>query len=174
MIANTPKMLVPVLMLPVISDIDVILIYAEDKPDDINFLSPHSPTQYYGSSSVSKLKFWDSIFSTSILSTILQIPRALTHFMYDDAQRCNTPDECPAFSQAMAHLRPTLQYLWLGWVRVLQFPGSSRVGEERKTIGGLRDWPVFRTIKCPLTVLVGTPAPVTPRLVDVLPVVIRS
>lgn len=170
----TPKMLVALMMLPAISAMDVCLECIQEDPDDFGSLNLDSTTQYHGSSSVTRLQFQDSNFSASLLSTVLQFPRALTHFTYEDFHPYNPLFEITTFSQAIAHLRPTLQYLCLGWIRVLQSPHPSVHGEDRKTIGCLRDWPVLRTIKCPLTALVGKPAPVTPRLVDVLPVVIKA
>lgn len=168
----TPKMVVALLMFPSISDIDVHLEHIPTNNDDRTTFDRLSSPQYHGTSSVTKLRFQDSNFSTSLLNTILQIPRSLTHFTYEDNHPHNGAFERITFSRALAHLRPTLQYLCLGWIRVLQHGDTAHDGEERNTIGCLRDWPVLRTIRCPLTVLLGAPGPLTPRLVDVLPVVI--
>lgn len=170
----TPKMVVALLTFPSISGVDVHLEYIPDDSEDRATFDRLSSPQYHGISSVTKLRFQDSNFSTSLLNTILQVPRALTHFTYEDNHPHNIEFERITFSQALAHLRPTLQYLCLGWIRVLGRGDTAHDGEERKTIGCLRDWPVLRTIRCPLTVLLGTPGPLTPRLVDVLPVVITE
>lgn len=170
----TPKMVIALLALPSISDVDVHFEYIPDGTEDRAAFNHLSSPQYHGISSVTKLRFQDSNFSTSLLNTILQVPRALTHFTYEDNHPHAGAFERITFSRALAHLRPTLQYLCLGWIRVLQHGDIAHDGEERNTIGCLRDWPVLRTILCPLTVLLGSPGPLTPRLVDVLPVVIAE
>lgn len=168
----TPKMVFALLTLPSIADVDVHLEYIPGDGEDLASFDLLSSPQYHGISSVTRLHFQDSNFSTSLLNTILQVPRALTHFTYEDDRPHGAQFEHGTFSKALAHLRPALQYLCLGWIRVFQHSDTTNDGEERNTIGCLRDWPVLRTIICPLTVLVGRPGPATPRLVDVLPLVI--
>lgn len=172
--AITPTMLLALMLLPSISDIDVHMESTPGDDHEIETFDRHSSPRYQRTSTVTKLRFQDSNFSTALLNTILQLPRALTHFTYEDGHPYNVEFESTTFSQALAHLRPTLQYLSLGWIRVLQAAHSADGGEERKTIGCLRWWPVLRTVKCPLTALAGKPAGVTPRLVDVLPVVVAE
>lgn len=172
--AITPTMLLALMMLPSISDIDVHMESTPGDDHETETFDRHSSPRHHRTSTVTKLRFQDSNFSTALLNTILQLPRALTHFTYEDGHPHNVEFESTTFSQALAHLRPTLQYLSLGWIRVLQAAHSADGGEERKTIGCLRWWPVLRTVKCPLTALVGKPVAMTPRLVDVLPVVVAE
>lgn len=77
------------------------------------------------------------------------------------------------FRKALSASRNTLQYL-----RVDLLTMSTRepdVTNERKSIGSLYDWPVLRTIWCPMDLLLGErPETQTPRLVDVLPTVIED
>lgn len=48
-------------------------------------------------------------------------------------------------------------------------------GVEEQTLGSLHDWPVLRSVQCPLGALLGKrPKVAAARLVDVLPAVIRD
>lgn len=105
----------------------------------------------------------------STLQHILRMPRALTHFSYqDDTQYGYQPDSTP-FRVAIRVLRPTLKSLFIGGVRAL------RLGEPgEQTIGSLSDWPGLTTVRCTMTGLVGLRATATARLVDLLPMGIRE
>lgn len=169
----TPTMVLALMRLPSIRKIitDMEPAYHTNDPGTVDKLI--SPPEYRGSSSVTTLSFQYGNFHTSLLSTILQVPRALTHFSYADH------DDCPAFDltmfrEALIHLRPTLQYLYLGWIRALEIGESGEDDEKPHTIGSLRDWPALRTVHCGLVALVGKPAVATSRLADVVPAVIRE
>lgn len=106
--------------------------------------------------------------TTSMLTNILQLPRALTHFSYwDDPQYPYVSDTKPLWL-ALSVLRPTLQSLTLRGVHALQLGNP---GEQ--TIGVLHDWPALTEVECSLPALVGSRATSTSRLVDVLPMGIK-
>lgn len=178
--ATTHTMLLALLRLPHIRKLSLNMESAEDYTDDHHDADTNdnhdvdnliSPADNRKMSSVTNLRFVYGNLSTAMLNRILQQPRALTHFTYMDSDDFALV-ETTTFQTALSHLRPTLQYLHLEWIRALETPEREDDVEPR-TIGSLRDWPVLRTLRCSLTALVGKPAVAKSRLVDVVPAVIR-
>lgn len=172
----TPTMLLALMRLPCIRKITTGMQPAYHYTHDSNDLAKlTSSAEYRGKSTVQKLSFQYGGFCASLLGNILQVPRALTHFSYEDAIGLDTL-QTAAFRSALRHLRPTLQYLKLGWVNALEGLPSDEDrhedDEESYTIGSLRDWPVLRSVECGLLALVGRAPVATCRLVDVVPRVI--
>lgn len=102
------------------------------------------------------------------LAGILTIPRALTRFSYIEPVNSYQQFDCPAFGRAILPLREMLQYLS---VFIDNWPGVRyRSGQREQTIGSLREWPVLKSVRCPVGLLLGVDkeAPVC-TLVDVLP-----
>lgn len=170
----TPTMLHALLRLPSIREIDVHMeSHMHRTEDPVEALI--SSVECRGMSSVTNLHLNNCKFKTSLLSGILQQPRALTHFSYHECNHRIAGFDITTFREALSHLRPTLQYLCLGSIQALEIRrGGNNNDGERYTIGSLRDWPVLRTVKCLLTTLLGRPAVATARLVDVVPAVIRE
>lgn len=170
---TTHKMLLALLRLPCLRELCLNMESAEDDTNDHQDIDTlMSSAEYRRMSTITDLRFIYGNVTNSMLSNILQLPRALTHLTYMDSDDFSVP-ETTTFQAALHHLRPTLQYLHLGWIRTLETPEDEEDDGEPHTIGSLREWPVLRTLRCSLTALVGKQAVATSRLVDVVPAVIR-
>lgn len=163
-IDTPPQSLLTMLNLP---SIRKIYFYSNLYADQLDLISDAC----IGKSTVTDLHLEHRSMSTLALTRVLSMPRALAHFTYMD--RGGNIMDYGEFRKALAASRNTLQYL-----RVDLLTMSTRepdVKNERKSIGSLYDWPVLRTIWCPMDLLLGErPETQTPRLVDVLPTVIED
>lgn len=171
---TSPTLLVALLRLPSLRNIDVFMETAEDDTEtDAELTALLKSATFRGKSPVTKLGIEYSNLSISHLNWILQVPTALTHFSYadDDLRRTRDDPETTSLGTALRHLRPTLQFLHLGYIRVPE-PGEGDT--ELYNLGSFRDWPVLRTVKCGLEVLLGRPVQATARLVDLVPAVIQD
>lgn len=111
--------------------------------------------------------------SSVSLARVLEMPFALTHFIYFEEGGNYHSFDCAVMRKGLETSRLTLQRLRLS------IPDSlgSRINEEDSppTIGSLSDWPVLRSIRCPLSVFVAKwPTETVVRLVDVLPRVLTK
>lgn len=165
----TPPMLLAMMRFPSVRKVMVDLEAPEDFVHDIPGALA-SIIAFAGQSRVTHLSlhFGGNICS-SALQHLLHMPRALTHFSYqDDWQNVYQPDPTP-FRVALRVLRDTLVSLSIGGVRAL------RLGEPaEQTIGDFSDWPLLTKLTCTMTGLVGTRATATARVVDMLPLGIRE
>lgn len=171
---TSPTLLVALLRLPKLRDIDVFMETAEDDSDTDDALTALLKSATIpGKSPVTKLEIEYSNLSISHLNWILQVPTALTHFSYadDDLRRTRDGPETTSLRTALRHLRPTLQFLQLGYIRVPE-PGEGDI--NLYNLGSFRDWPVLRTFRCQLETLLGRPVQATARLVDLVPAVIQD
>lgn len=166
----TPKSLIALLKMPSIRTIRVRVL------DDMSILSPAA---YSDSSSVTKLDFLHGTVNTLALSRVLMMPRALTHFTFTDCLGDPGTFDCAVFARGLRASRPTLQYLRLSVADSYDGIAEKAPNAPQNTIGSLYDWPVLRSIWCPVGVLLGkSPSrrgrPVTLRLAEVLPAVLTD
>lgn len=130
------------------------------------------PGNFIGTSGVTDLRLSYGCMSAVEFETVLRIPRALTHFSYNNFPSTLMNIQklgwllqrvCRATLQVLALTMRPSYITFLGYYR-LNFP-----------IQSLRDWPVLRSVRSSLTVLLGPgPAQSVVHLIDVLPVVIRE
>lgn len=117
-------------------------------------------------SGVTHLRFPSASMPVSVLSPVLLVPIALTHFSYSGIADRNFT--LPSFMAALAPLRVSLQSLHLHFSKVEEF-------QLPYPEGSLRDWPMLQTLSCPLLPLLGKgKLNGSPRLMDVLPVSLRE
>lgn len=160
-------MLLALMRFPLLREVIVDLEFVEFGTHDESVVD--SITAFARQSSITHLSMHFGNISTSMLQHFLQVPRALTHFSYnDDGLRYYLHDTTPLRS-ALRTLSPTLQSLSLDCLLALQL---GKPGEQ--TVGSLHDWPALTTVKCSLPALVGTRVTATSRLVDLLPMGIRE
>lgn len=132
------------------------------------------PARCFGKSTVSELHLCYGYMTPLMVRDLLHAPRALTHFSYHTLR--TTGWEMAAVGLGLEeHVRPTLQSLALTIGRPGKlYPWGMHHGSGF-TIGPLREWPVLRSVRTSLTVLLGRgPVQTTLHLVDVLPVGIRE
>lgn len=151
------------LMLPRIHSIDVHAFYYGRYP--------HKALEAAaGCSPVSKLRLTTVTLSGTSLKLMLAVPLALTRFSYSAHHQF----DLKRFIQSLAPLQHTLQFLHLDIVGV-QDPDSSDDEDpydyhEPYDAGTFCEWPVLRSLSCPLTALFGRqPERAVMRLVQVLP-----
>lgn len=107
------------------------------------------------------------------LARVLEMPFALTHFTYFEEPGDHSFD-CAVMRRGLETSRLTLQCLKL---RIPDSLGSGFSEEEDSpaTIGSLREWPMLRSVRCPMSVFVSKwPKETGVRLVDVLPRVLTK
>lgn len=132
------------LQLPQIRRIDVTTIN--------RFRSPECQMENAASSStVTHLRFSCAGLPDWLLSTVLLVPLALTHFSYTIIP--SSGFQLSEFLASLVPLRPSLQYLHLDFSAM----GSRTSGDLRLVSdeGSLREWPVLRTLSCSLIPLLG-------------------
>lgn len=128
--------------------------------------------RFTGRSSVSNLSFGHFILSTFTLTRLVEISTGLTYFSYLDRFGDPTRFDSALFGRALRGSRNTLQYLRLTFANRDRYPYRP---DRRGSLGSLQDYPVLRSVWCPLAVLLGrTPRTMTERLVQVLPTVIEE
>lgn len=173
----TPKTLLTMFKLPRIRSIDVHITDNEDLLEDLE----HASAPYLRMSSVTELTFSHGTVTGWLMARILAIPRALTYLSYVDSSSALGKFDSPVFGLALRTVHGTLRYMRLGFPHTAGYWGNDSDDDDsddddnsrNNTIGSLRDWPVLRSVRCPLTPLLGRgPGRTTPRLVDVLPLVI--
>lgn len=161
----SPKSLLVLLMLPSVRTIHV--------PDIGNMGDIGDTTACDGRSSVTQLTFGFASIPTLSLTRILGVPRALTHFTYIDRIRDPWRFDSALFGLALRRFHGTLQYLRLTLGNRSGYSPHDDLSMD--ALGSLRDWPVLRSVWCPMSVMLGRwPVLSTARLVDVLPVVISD
>lgn len=147
--------------LPCIRSIDVEL-------NDTTDIPPGPATA--GTSTVTKLVLLGADVQPSILSCLLKIPQALTHFVFSTRSKYHSA-EFPLW-RALDPLRSTLQHLSLG---CHQSPaGRDGVRDDQDPglpyVGSLSQWTQLRILRCSLSLLLGTKIRQNmPRLADVIP-----
>lgn len=187
----TPMEFLTIFGLPTIHKITIPIVrdIAEIEALDYNSIT--------NKSSVTELSFGCNTFSEQSLGRILKFPRALTHFSFHYS---GILFDAPEFGLALKSTRTTLQELRLEFV---PYHYDEDIGndsdsdadtsaddlddddddstdydsdddsDKKVTMESLRDWPVLRSIRCPLTPLIGVCLKSSqPCLVDVLPIVI--
>lgn len=153
-----PSILLSLLQLPRIRTIEVHIVSTIDGP----FPGSDGVAAVARTSAVTELDFSFIDISSSLLTRILLIPRALTHFTYR-AVSGNRMD-ISELRAALTPLRNTLQSLDLDMFRCIS---CDQHGEwQKETIGSLREWPVLRHVGCSLMLLLGIDVS---RLAEVLP-----
>lgn len=159
----SPKAILMLLMLPRIHSIDIHAFY--------HGRYPHRGLEAAaGCSPVSKLRLTTVTLSGTSLKLMLAVPLALTRFSYSAHHQF----DLKRFIQSLAPLQHTLQFLHLDIVGV-QDPDSSDDEDpydyhEPYDAGTFCEWPVLRSLSCPLTALLGRqPERAVMRLVEVLP-----
>lgn len=123
---------------------------------------------FAGQSSITHLSLHYGNTTTSMLTNILQMPRALTHFSYSDDEQYPYASDTVPLQTALRTVSPTLQSLSFGRMHAMRLRGH-----DVQTVGLLRDWPALTSINCSLPALIGSGSVSTTRLVDVLPMGIR-
>lgn len=137
-----PQGLLAILMLPRIRN--VIVRLTEDTE------AIFRPDIRAGVSVVTHLNLAFGCISTSMLMTILKIPKALSHFSY---MVFFGPElNLSAFGIALQPLKRSLTHLHLDFG--LTDPNDNH-DLSRATIGSIRDWPVLQSVTCALTPLLG-------------------
>lgn len=129
-------------------------------------------SRYAGTSELTHLRLGYGDVEPWVFQQLIPLARTLTHFSYGDRMARGLCSFDPAdFARALSCAKATLRSLVLCFddtdYGVLTEP---MVG----TIGSLRDWPVLCSIRCSLAPLLGVHGETAVRLVDVLPLVIRS
>lgn len=121
------------------------------------------------SSTVTHLRFSHSDIPDWLLSNVLLIPIALTHFSYSIVP--SRGFLLSEFIATLGPLRPSLQSLHLDFGNMV-LPREPQLPQNDSS---LREWPVLRTISCPLIPLLGGgPRDRSPRLMNVLPPSLRE
>lgn len=164
----TPESLMTIFKMPSVRGINIQIVEATDEVG-----SHLASVSSAGISSVTNLSLNFGSISASSLGRVLQMPRALTNFSYLIGCESLHPFNAPAFGLALRTVRATLQHLTLTFTddMLLDFGDT----KEHQTIGSLRDWPVLRSLRCPLMPLLGrAPHAAESRLVDVVPMAIRE
>lgn len=117
-------------------------------------------------SGITHLRFSSAYMVASVLSPVLRVPIALTHFSFSGFAAGN--HSVSSFMAALAPLRMSLRSLHLYFKNLGEFKLPYREGS-------LRDWPMLQTLSCPLMPLLGNgKLNGSPRLMDVLPVSLRE
>lgn len=166
----TLKSILAFLLLPSIREIILHIDVCSVLIRDINVDKAYSES--CGMSSVTKLNFSCNRIDGQLMKRILAVPRALTHLSYQDHRDGPGSFGSVEFEEALGFVRPTLQYLRLGFE---YYDKQYRTGNTGYTIGSLQSWPVLKSLRSSLTILVGMGPEVSVlRLVDVLPLGIRE
>lgn len=127
-----------------------------------------------GTSTVTHLEFSRRQLPPSSLAGILRIPRALTHFSHYAERSDIATFELAEFGTMLEPLRRSLKALNLDIWDISPTAAAAARHQPVTAIGSLRDWPVLRTVKCPLLVLLGRQKNAMHRLADVLPAGLRE
>lgn len=151
------RSLLLLLTLPCIDSIEIVRTTISGDPPD--------PTPA-ATSTVTKLVFRDLDLSTSMLLSIVQIPRALTHFSYSAYDL----DGSFKLRDALSLLQGSLQYLYLNSAFDTVGISDPISNHWVPLVGSLREWPLLRTVRCPLMLLLPPYRPDSVTcLADVLP-----
>lgn len=122
------------------------------------------------SSTATHLRFSRAGLPDWLLSQVLLVPIALTHFWYSAIPTSGF--QMSSFMATLGTLRPSLQYLHL------DFGDTTLTSDELPLLyndGSLREWPVLRTLSCSLLPLLGGGRwDGSPRLMNVLPPGLRE
>ncbi|KAL0630965.1 hypothetical protein Q9L58_010184 [Maublancomyces gigas] len=143
----SPKALLTILKLPCIRKIYVHITAHMEESTTVGATAAAFAT---GTSSVTDLQFGYGSVDTYSLARILSMPRMLTRFSYTDCDGMAGSFKCAVFRVALQPFRGTLQELVL---RFRWAVDETHGGEG--TLGSFRDWPVLRSMRCSVTVLVG-------------------
>lgn len=154
----SPQTLVSYMKLPNIRTITVSGLSRNQSPAILDTAA--------ATSGVTHLRFSNAYMQASVISSVLRVPIALTHFSYSGFGDGNFT--LPSFMAALAPLRMSLRSLHLDFSKVgkymLPYP-----------VGSLRDWPMLQTLSCSLMPLLGNrQLNGSPHLVDLLPVSLRE
>lgn len=163
----THTMLLALMRLPSIRSILVYMPYTElytPEPGIVDRI-----IAFAGQSTVTDLALHNGSTSNSLLQHILHVPRALTALTYMYDRQYGTVSATPALDTVLQHLAPTLQSLSCGGLYGLPPCGPCELG-----IGSLMNWPALTELNCSLPALLGSRQNPNGRLVDVLPLGIRS
>lgn len=172
-----PSTLLVLIALPCIRVLDVCYLHDKEDTDIYENSNWGGPdvldfTHHAGTSQLTHLRLSYGGVAPWVFQQLLPLARTLTHFSYGDRMPGGLRGFYPrGFARALMCAKATLQSL------VLCFADADEGGEADHTagtIGSLRDWPVLRSVRCSLAPLVGVRREQVVRLVDVLPLVIRS
>lgn len=154
------------------STVMVLLSLPSIRTINVEIQDDFTPTEYAGiSSSVVGLALRSGSITHESLGHVLQVPRALTRFTLEYCTLTQLVFHGPDFGRALRVVRATLQHLQLSLCDYTEIGPRFTDLCEPNTIGSLRDWPVLKSVRCPLTPLLGLgPEIAASRLVDVLPV----
>lgn len=110
-------------------------------------------------STVTHLELWFGNLSPWSLGCILKLTHALTHFSYRTLRGLS---DFSGFAAALQPLQNSLRHLQLD---LFWLPDSSWVWTETSTaLGSLREWPVLRSLRISLVILLGKALQGEPRL----------
>lgn len=163
----TPLSIIAIIKLPSIRTVCLRAIHDMTRLDRI-------PDAYNGRSSVSELSIGPGTMWTHALANVLRMPQALTRFSFNHILGSRSRFDYVEIGKGLETTRDTLQYLSLRLdMRVPLKAGENHNSEMevQQTIGSLHDWPVLRTVHCPLAALLGRQSS---RLVDVLPAIVQE
>lgn len=155
------------LALPHIDTLDVRL-QSDLEPPGFNFI----PIDIAGTSSLTDLTLSFGYLKPESIERILKIPRELTRFSFTHLpldHNFDGPELGCSLQRSVGH---SLQFLEMSWGIETDWELSQPNTDlgAHFTIGSLLEWPVLRSIRCSLTVLLGRgPRRTAVNLVNVLP-----
>lgn len=155
----SPRTLRALMRLP---SIRIILVHLADEIDLPAIMADSDAT-----STVTDLRLSNTVISTSSLAFILRIPQALRHFSY--SVTADRGFDLRRFGEAFMAQQSSLQSLWLDF-QDATIDGNVPI----YPIGSLREWPMLRSVRCSLVVLLGTRLNPPQLLHHVLPAKIRE
>lgn len=127
-----------------------------------------SPSASSPASSITHLSIGFNELTGSALALVMVSLQNLTSLELVYRAAYKYPLDTPLFGSALLPLRDTLQELNIFFLYTAYV-----YGYEEMTVGSLREWPVLRRVRCPLTVLLGPEdASDGYKLAELLPTVI--
>lgn len=172
-----PSTLLALIALPCIRELDVGFLHDIDDTDSYDYDNQRVPDPFAfagraGTSEMTHLRISYGGVMPWVFDQLLPLARTLTHFSYGERMAGGLRGFPPVgFARALSCAKATLQSLVLCFVPT---DYDEDPEELEGTIGSFQDWPVLYRIRCSLAPLLGECPEIMLRLVDVLPLVIRS
>lgn len=139
---------------------------------EIDEIETHRYRHLTGKSQITHFSLGCDKFNDRSLRWVMEFPRALTHFAFRFGAVEPHPFDAAVFGDALVPVQRTLEQLTVELCNTEQF---MRGNEIQCAIGSLREWPVLKQVRCPLTLLLGQgPEVRLGRLAVVLPKVIQE
>lgn len=163
-----PDTLLDIMRLPSIAQINVGIANGRRLPRD-----RIRPTAAAHTSTVTKLCVTHADFTSREISTIFQVPIALTHFSFSAGVKCRYT--LKQFMHGLSSLGNSVRYLHLDFLDMDPTDGDDTEDLTAFTDGSLLHWTALRTLSCSLIPLLGKGLrPDSRHLTDVLPMGIRE